>query len=218
MKLDKSSNVIKDMFNKIANHYDFLNTLISFGLHKIIKTQCIKLLNIKNDDKVLDLCCGTGDLTRIIKNYTSEVTGIDFSENMLKIAKKKDVHVNYICADITNLPFSNQSFDFVTAGFGLRNVENLEKVLTEIHRTLKSGGIFLHLDFGEKNVLSKCFDKFVLTFIGFLKPYEYLIKSKQDFYSPSELIKIFEQSGFKLLKRKDFICGAISVQILTTAL
>ncbi len=214
MKLNKSPDVIKLMFNRIAAYYDFMNMLISFGSHLYIKRKCVELLNIKNSDSVLDLCCGTGDLTRIIKNYTSEIIGVDFSENMLKIAQNKNSNINFICTDATNLPFADKSFNFVTIGFGLRNIENSEKALNEIHRVLKSGGVFLHLDFGKKNLLSKCFDKFVLSFIGFFKPYEYLIKSKQEFPRPAELIETFQKHGFNLIKQKDFILGAISVQIL----
>ena len=102
--------------------------------------------------------------------------------------------------------------------FGLRNIINSEKALKEIYRILKNNGKFIHLDFGKHNILNKIFNILVPTFatiLGYDKDsYEYLIKSKNKFPEPEELIKIFEQIGFKLFKRKDYLFGAISVQIM----
>ena len=102
--------------------------------------------------------------------------------------------------------------------FGLRNIANPEKVLNEIYRVLKPGGEFLHLDFGRKNLLNGIFDieapLFAKMFYGNKSPYEYLVKSKRVFPEPDELIEDFEKCGFKFKKKKDFLCGAISVQIM----
>lgn len=233
MTVNKSPEKIQKMFDKISYKYDFINNLMSFGTHFLIKKDCINSLDGKTDAKILDLCCGTGDLTRILKEKfpDAEVFGVDFSDKMLEIAKRKasDIPspvgrmserqegVKYLHADVTNLPFKDNTFDIVTTGFGLRNIENFNGALDEIYRVLKPNGLFLHLDFGEKNFLNKMFDiiipKFIRIFTKNNEAYSYLVKSKKEFPEPKELIEIFEGKSFKFLKRKDYLSGAISCQI-----
>ncbi|MBO6087784.1 ubiquinone/menaquinone biosynthesis methyltransferase [bacterium] len=232
MTVDKSPEKIQKMFDTISDKYDFMNNIMSFGTHFLIKKDCVNQL--KSGEKILDLCCGTGDLTRILKEKhpNAEIFGVDFSEKMLEIAKRKaptlpspvgrvserQEGVKYLQSNITNLPFEDNSFDIITIGFGLRNIENFDDALSEIYRVLKKDGQFMHLDFGEKNFLNKMFDKIILNLVNiFMKnneAYSYLVKSKQEFFAPDELIKIFEQKEFKFLKRKDYFLGAISCQIM----
>ncbi len=220
MTLDKSPAVIHTMFNMISKEYDFLNNVMSLGLHKFIKDRCIKNINIKPHDNVIDLCCGTGDIAGLIKKYQPQanVTGIDFSENMLEIAKNRNDGVKYYQGDVTNLPYPDNTFDVVTMGFGLRNIQNAEKAVEEVYRILRPKGRFLHLDFGEKNIASKIYDFFtpliVRSFTENTFPYKYLIDSKKIFPEPDDLIKDFENKGFSFVKRLDFMFGAISAQIM----
>lgn len=227
MKIDKSPETIHKMFNSVAQRYDFLNNLMSFGTHNYVKYMSIKNLVIKPHDSVLDLCCGTGDLARLIKKIQPEahVTGIDFSEKMLEIAvrknsaKKQCRQIKYIQGDVTDLPYEDNTFDFVIIGFGLRNIANAEKAVEEAYRVLRPNGSFLHLDFGKKNLLSKIYDKTTPLLIrlasGNSIPYSYLINSKKIFPLPEELIKDFESKGFKFKKREDYLLGVISAQIMT---
>lgn len=216
----KTPENIQKLFNTIADKYDFMNNLISFGMHKSVKKKCIENLDIKPHTRILDACTGTGDIAYFIrqKEPYASVTGIDFSENMLKIACKRQPDMDLRKGDVTHLEFEDNTFDIVTMGFGLRNITNPEKALSEIHRVLKAGGYFMHLDFGKKNILNKFFDITVplvaRIFYGNAVPYGYLISSKQDFPEPHELIKDFEKSGFKFVKRKDYVMGALSVQIM----
>lgn len=220
--IDKTPQTIHVMFNMLSEKYDFMNNVMSFGTHHYVKYMSIKNLDIKPDWRVIDLCTGTGDLARIIKKLYPDaiVEGIDFSENMLKIAKKKSLNtkIQYFQGDVTNLPYPDNTFDAVTIGFGLRNIQNAEKAVAEIYRILKPCGSFLHLDFGKTNFLSKIYEKItpflakIFTENNFF--YEYLIKSKQNFPPPEDLIKDFESKGFKLKKRKDYIFGVISSQIM----
>lgn len=220
---DKNSQKIEKMFDKIAPNYDFLNNIISFYTHYFIKTKSIKLLDFEPDSEVLDLCCGSGDLGRIIlKKYPkTTITGVDFSSKMLDIAraknKTKSKNIKYLKMDAQKLEFSDNSFDFVVMGFGFRNVENKELCLKEIYRVLKKDGVFLHLDFGQKNTISKIYDKIILFLINFFKnkeAYLYLINSKNNFLNPKSLIEKFKQEGFKLVLIKHFLFKNISVQVL----
>ena len=218
MKLDKSPEKIQTMFNTISAGYDFMNNIISGGTHFIIKSDCIKHLGIKPNQKVLDLCCGTGDLTYIIKKYTSDVIGLDFSCRMLDIARSKVKDTEFIQGDATALPFSDNTFDIVTMGFGLRNIQNAEKSVEEIYRILKPNGLFMHLDFGEKKILNWLFENTVpylaKIFSCNSNAYSYLIDSKREFLPPNELVKDFESKGFLFKKRLDYMFNVISCQIM----
>ena len=216
----KTPEAIHTMFNMIARKYDLINNIMSFGTHLGVKSSSIKNLEIRPHSNVLDLCCGTGDLAGLIKKFQPDacVTGIDFSENMLDIAKDKYSNVRFLQGDATNLPYEDNTFDIVTMGFGLRNIQNAEKAVEEVYRILKPTGKFLHLDFGEKNLISKIYDRItpliISPFTDNTSAYSYLIKSRQIFPTPDELIKDFETKGFKLHKKKDYLLGVISSQIM----
>jgi len=220
MTVFKAPEYIQNLFNTIAHKYDFMNNVMSFGLHKFIKKDCIKSLNIKPHEKLLDACTGTGDIARFAKEIQplAEVTGVDFSEKMLEIAKDKVKNVHFLKGDATSLDFPDNTFDFVVMGFGLRNISNPERALFEILRILKPGGKFLHLDFGKKNFISKIFNFIVpvsaFIFGGDFKSYSYLIKSKNAFPEPDELIADFEKSGFDFVMKKDYLLGVISAQVV----
>ena len=220
MTFDKSPQKIQAMFNLISDRYDFINRVMSFGTQQYVKYMSIKNLRIKAHDKVIDLCCGTGDLAIIIKQIQpdADVTGVDFSDKMLEIARSKSKNIEYLQVDVTNLPFADNTFDFAVMGFGLRNIQNAEKAVEEVYRILKPGGYYMHLDFGRKNLLSKIFDfiipVLVRLFMDNYFAYSYLIKSKQLFPAPDDLIRDFGKKGFKLKKRKDFLFGVISMQIM----
>ena len=221
--VDKTPEAIHVMFNMISRKYDFMNNIMSFGTHYYVKYRSIKSLNIKPHDNIIDLCCGTGDLARIIKYFHPDacVTGIDFSEEMLKIAKTKNPKrkIRYLQGDVTNLPYEDNSFDIVTMGFGLRNIANAEKAVEEAYRILKPQGSFLHLDFRNQNFLNKIYEKttpiLAKMFTENYFSYDYLIKSKQTFPSPDDLIKDFENKGFIFKKRNDYLFGVISAETMT---
>jgi len=220
MTCDKNPEKISKMFDEISPYYDQMNNFISLGTHYFIKKLALKSLNVGKNSYVLDLCCGTGDFTEIIGKIEpkTKVIGLDNSVEMLKLAKAKNPDKVFMQGDCTELPFTKNEFDFITIGFGLRNIENRKKALSEIYRTLKTGGKFLHLDFGRHNLSSKIFDFIVVSITKILKlnseNYLYLLKSKNEYPEPDELIKEFETQGFKLLKRQDFLFGAISYQIM----
>lgn len=220
MACDKNTQKIKTMFDEISGYYDFMNNFISFGTHYILKFLALKELNIQPRTMILDLCCGTGDFTKLITKFypRAKVIGLDFSQEMLKLAKQKNPNGVFMQADCTSLPFGDVEFDYVTMGFGLRNIENRTKVIDEIYRVLNCGGKFLHLDFGYHNFLSKIFNVIVPFCAKVLKKnadrYKYLIDSKEEFPNPDELIHEFEKHGFKYVKKQDYLFGIISAQIM----
>jgi len=213
---------MQNMFNLISDNYDKLNNIISFGFDKIIKKRSIDLLRFKKCAKVLDLCTGTGDIPDIIrkKHPQVEITGIDISEKMLKIAKIKNPDINFIQGDCTNLPIGDNSFDTMTICYGLRNIKRKNEAIKEFYRVLKPEGEILHLDFGDKNFVSKIFDTVLNLIIKtpLIKDdakfaYKYLIESKQKFPPPDEIIKQFTEAGFELKQKRFFLFRVICVEI-----
>lgn len=225
----KDPQFIKTLFDSISSNYDKLNDIMSFGLHRKIKKEIIA--DIKHFDfstfrpfNFLDLCTGTGDLAGLLKKEypSAQITGVDFSEKMLEIAKKKHPEINFLEADCTQLPFENEQFDLCIISFGLRNIENIEKALTEIYRVTKKGGCFINIDLGKPNKFFNFFLKPYMylwvsllgkVFHGDETPYKYLAVSNETFPAPQKLIEMFQEVGFSDIKNKNYLFGQIASQI-----
>ncbi|HEX9979548.1 MAG TPA: bifunctional demethylmenaquinone methyltransferase/2-methoxy-6-polyprenyl-1,4-benzoquinol methylase UbiE [Flavobacterium sp.] len=150
--LGKKEQVAK-MFDSISGGYDGLNRVISFGIDMKWRKKVLKLVADTNPETVLDIATGTGDLAIMMaQTGAKNITGIDISAGMLEVGRKKvagknlNGKINLMLADSENLPFTDNTFDAVTVGFGIRNFEDLEKGLSEILRVLKPGGIFVILE------------------------------------------------------------------------
>ncbi|MEI8378309.1 MAG: ubiquinone/menaquinone biosynthesis methyltransferase [bacterium] len=220
----KKPEFIKNLFNLISNDYDRLNDIMSFGLHKTVKKDAIKNLKLNQNAKILDLCTGTGDLAGLLKkDYPkAQITGVDFSANMLEIAKEKHSAIEFVEADCTQLPFQDEQFDLCVISFGLRNTENIQKTLAEIYRVLKNDGYFINIDLGKPNKFLNIFFKpymyLWVSFVGRLfhgdgMPYKYLAASNEDFPSQNQLVKIFKEISFSDVKNKNYLLGQIASQI-----
>ena len=212
--------LIRNLFDNLSNKYDLMNNIISFGTHKIIKKSAIKALKIRPNSKVLDLCCGTGDLGAIIKEIepTCDVVGVDFSEQMIELARRKNPNITYWIGNATDLKFEKNSFDYIVMGFGLRNIPEKNKAIEQIYKTLKVNGLFLHLDFGKQNKMSKIYDNIILflakLFTKNIKPYKYLVLTKNNFLEPEELIDLFKFNKLEYLTHKNIMFEIISYQIM----
>lgn len=220
----KNPQIIKKLFNSISNDYDKLNDIMTFGLHKKIRQKAIMGLALNSEAKILDLCTGTGDVAGILKKEhpDAQITGVDFSENMLKIAKTKHPEITFLEADCTQLPFENEQFDLCVISFGLRNIENIPKALAEIYRVTKKGGYFINIDLGKPNKFFNFFLKPYMylwvsllgkVFHGDETPYKYLAVSNEDFPSQAKLVEMFEEIGFSDVKNKNYLLGQIASQI-----
>lgn len=220
----KSPEYVKTLFDDLSKYYDFFNRVISLGMQTSVKKNCLKLLKIEDNYKILDLCTGTGDLAFYMNkiNKRANITGVDFSEKMLKIAngknkKKRINNIQFFIADCRELPFEDNTFDIVTIGFGLRNIENYERVADEIQRVLKSQGQFLNLDFscdrGFGNSIFDLLTRLTTTLSGKKSSYEYLINSKQTFLNTTELISFFRQKGYIFLKRKYYSFKVVAAEL-----
>ena len=146
----QTENRIQTIFNNISNDYDHMNDIISFNQHTIWRNKTNREIFVKDGHKVLDLCCGTGDWTlQLADNLKADITGLDFSENMLAVAREKTENfgnINLVQGDATDLPYEDNTFDIVTIGFGLRNLPDYQKGIREFYRVLKPGGQLVVLE------------------------------------------------------------------------
>lgn len=216
---DRTPVKIQKLFNSIAKNYDRNNDFISFFSHRIIKKFVVGMLpKSANTLKILDLCTGTGDIAKLLKNKYPHacIIGADFSVEMLNFARKKHPHITFQQADCLNLPFEDNEFDIITISFGLRNTQDYELALKEISRVLKPNGVFLHLDFEKKSKLADFVFFLLVKIIAILQKnanYIYLLETKREFPDVNTLIKMFAKYGLTLYKRKDFLLGIISAQM-----
>jgi demethylmenaquinone methyltransferase/2-methoxy-6-polyprenyl-1,4-benzoquinol methylase len=148
---------VGELFSIVARRYDLLNDLQSFGLHRRWKQRVAELSTVRPGDLALDLCCGTGDISFALAQRGAEVTGLDFSPQMLEVAemrrqknsKLKTQNLKFLLGDAQQIPFPENSFDIVTVGYGLRNLTSWERGLEEMRRVAKPGARLIVLDFGK---------------------------------------------------------------------
>lgn len=151
---EKHKEKIRSMFNSIAHRYDFLNHFLSMGIDRLWRKKLVKLASGSKPEHILDVATGTADLAiEFAKTKPKKITGIDISENMLKIGQEKinklglDQIIVLKQSDAEKLPFSDRSLDLVSVAFGVRNFENLDKGLMEIKRVLRPNGNIAVLEF-----------------------------------------------------------------------
>jgi ubiquinone/menaquinone biosynthesis methyltransferase len=142
---------VKRLFHTIADRYDFITGFLSYGQDRRWKRQLVALAELGPDDRVLDLACGTGDIIFAAAPQVRQAVGLDLTHRMLQLAKQRagpsGPAVSWVTGDMLSLPFPDGHFTVVTAGYGLRNVPDLEQSIREIRRVLAPGGRFLSLDF-----------------------------------------------------------------------
>lgn len=211
-ELGKKEQVAK-MFDNISGNYDGLNRVISFGIDVKWRKKVLKLVAAKNPQTILDIATGTGDMAILLAETKAEkITGIDISEGMLEVGRKKiaaknlSAKIGMMLGDSEALPFQDNSFDAITVGFGIRNFETLEKGLAEILRVLKPGGIFVILETSNPTKTPykqgyQFYTKNILPLIGKLfskdnAAYGYLSESAAVFPFGEALNNILRKVGF----------------------
>lgn len=210
-----ASVAVRDMFSAIAPRYDLLNHVLSMNVDRLWWNRTARsFARILSQPKanVLDLCCGTGDMTfalrRRMKGVSARLIGADFSHAMLVRAGEKtgQRRIRWVEADALNLPFDQNQFNLVTAAFGFRNLANYDRGLREIYRVLAPEGEVGILDFGEPKGLVgsvyRMYFRHVLPAIGTMisgvrGPYAYLPKSVQRFPPPEEMLERMSATGFR---------------------
>lgn len=218
---------VQDMFNSIAPSYDLMNSIISARQHHRLRAKAIQSLNLQPGDKVLDICCGTGDFITPARQAVGPdgvVIGLDFSPQMLQIAQVKHHNASRLSvADACQLPVKSGSFDAVTIGWGLRNVPDLSAALQEAARALRPGGRFVSVDMARPRsplgILSERVVHLAVPILGSClgkgAAYRYLPKSTLTFATRDELKRAMEAAGFINVSYQDFLLGNICLHLGT---
>lgn len=230
MKQSKEERV-HNVFENIYSKYDKMNSIISFRRHKAWRKDVMKQMKVKKGSKALDVCTGTGDWAISLADHVGEdgkVIGLDFSKNMLSIAEDKVPErykdtMQFIYGNAMELPYEDNSFDYVTIGFGLRNVPDYMTVLKEMYRVVKPGGIVVCLETSQPTMpvfrqLYYFYFRFIMPRLGKLfaksfDEYAWLHESAKDFPDKKSLEKMFYDVGFSKVKTKSYTAGVAAMHM-----
>lgn len=215
---------VHDIFETISGRYDKMNAIISFQRHVAWRKDTMKRMDVKEGGKALDVCCGTADWTVQLAEAcgrTGEVKGLDFSRNMLDVGVKKTKNfpqVELIQGNAMDLPFADNTFDYVTIGFGLRNVPDYLQVLKEMYRVVKPDGLVVCLETSQPTLpvfkqMYWAYFTYMMPLFGRIfaksyKEYSWLQESTKEFPDKDTLKQLFLNAGFASVTVKSYSAGA----------
>ncbi|WP_341756874.1 MULTISPECIES: bifunctional demethylmenaquinone methyltransferase/2-methoxy-6-polyprenyl-1,4-benzoquinol methylase UbiE [unclassified Candidatus Tisiphia] len=232
VSFEQKRNLVRNIFSSVANEYDIMNDLMSLGIHRLWKNEFVRQIpNLKSN--ILDMASGTGDIAfRIIKrakeqNILAQVTLCDINLDMLTVARNKAIDNNilqgleYVVADAEKLPFPDNSFDYYTIAFGIRNVSKIDNVLKEAYRVLKPKGKFLCLEFSkmEYECLKQLYQFYsfnIIPKIGKMvannePAYQYLVESISLFPDQENFAIMLKDAGFNDVSYKNLNLGIAAI-------
>ena len=224
--LQNKKGLVQSVFDKVYDKYDLMNDFMSLGVHRVWKKNLINMMNPSFNSTLIDVACGTGDIGKLFLDNTKSdnlIYCVDPNQGMIAKGKEKlksYKNIKWVIAPAENIPVQKNCFDFYTISFGLRNTKNINKALAEAHRVLKPGGRFLCLEFSK--ILNSNLDFFYKNYskliplvggliVGEKEPYEYLVKSIENFVNQEELIALMEQNDFKKCTYRNLSGGIVSI-------
>jgi demethylmenaquinone methyltransferase/2-methoxy-6-polyprenyl-1,4-benzoquinol methylase len=213
---------VNSVFSKVYKNYDLMNDIMSLGIHRLWKKNLISWMNPQSRDKILDVASGTGDLAKIISkknNNQNCIYCVEPNQGMIETGKKKlklFENIKWFLSPAENLPFDDNTFDFYTISYGIRNVTNINQCLKEAFRVLKPGGRFFCLEFSKVenellNVLYQNYSKLIpllgKIIVGSSDPYEYLVTSIDQY----ELVELMEKNQFSNVQFRNLSNGISAI-------
>ena len=223
--LDKSK-LVNSVFSKVYKKYDLMNDIISFGIHRLWKDKFIDWMNPCSGSNLIDVASGTGDIAKLFSkhnNHLSEITCIEPNSEMFEEGKKnlkRLKNINWFKAQAEKLPVKDNTYDYYSISYGIRNVTDINKTLKEAYRVLKPGGRFMCLEFSKignetLNFLYKQYSKTIPIIgkyvVGTSEPYKYLIESIDQFYSQNQLIELMKDNGFSNTEYRNLSGGVSAI-------
>ena len=215
--LQQKKGLVQNVFNKVYDKYDLMNDLMSLGVHRSWKNNLIKMMNPSVNQNLIDVGCGTGDIAKLYLETTNpNIKMLEKGKKRLKNYQNLKWKVGF--AEKLTIP--DNYFDFYVISFGLRNTKNIEKTISEAYRVLKKGGRFFCLEFSKiensnlesiYKIYSKFIPKIGKIIVGDEKPYNYLIKSIDDFINQEQLIEILKDNNFESCKYRNLSGGIVAI-------
>ena len=217
--------IVKKVFDKVYDDYDVMNDIMSLGSHRVWKKEFVKIINAKQNEIILDMSSGTGDIARLVcdHNEYKQITRIDPNYLMLQKGTKffkMNNKVFEICATAEEVPIANDTVDTYAISFGIRNTYDTQKALDEAYRITKKGGKFACLEFfkitkpilkGLYKIYSSAIPAIGEIVVGDRTPYEYLTESIKNFYTQDEFKNMLEKSKFKNVNYINLMAGIVSI-------
>ena len=226
VKSKDKSNLVKKIFENVSGRYDLMNDFMSLGIHRVWKKSMLDWLAPRRGQSLIDVAGGTGDIAfNFIKRAKTGAyaTILDLTESMMIEGKKKTIdlpeesQINWVCGDAMRMPFKNNTFDVYTISFGIRNVTNISKTLSEAYRVLKPSGRLMILEFSSVNndLISWIYDKYSFNIIPKLgefvsndrESYQYLVESIRKFPNQEKFSEMIINEGFRKVKYRDLTFG-----------
>jgi demethylmenaquinone methyltransferase / 2-methoxy-6-polyprenyl-1,4-benzoquinol methylase len=223
--LDKTT-LVNSVFSKVSKKYDLMNDIMSFGVHRLWKEKFIDWMNPSSESKLIDVASGTGDIAKLFSkknNNSSEITCVEPNNGMFEEGKKnlkKFNNIKWIKANAEKLPFNDDTFDFYTISYGIRNVTDINQTLNEAFRVIKPGGRFMCLEFSkiDNEMLNFFYKQYSKTIpligkyiVGASQPYEYLINSIDKFYDQNQLLELMTNTGFSNVEYRNLSSGVSAI-------
>ena len=224
--IQENTKFIENVFNKVYNKYDLMNDLMSLGIHRNWKRKLIYMINPSENQKLIDVGCGTGDIGLLYSKATNDkpiITSVDPNVNMVEKGKtrlNKYKNIIWKVCPAENLDAKDEEFDFYTISFGLRNTIDKEKTLMEAYRVLKKGGRFFCLEFSKINntnidyfykIYSKAIPLIGKYIVGEREPYEYLVNSIKGFLNQDELLNLMKKHNFVNCEYRNLNAGIVAI-------
>jgi demethylmenaquinone methyltransferase/2-methoxy-6-polyprenyl-1,4-benzoquinol methylase len=224
--LQNKKGKVQNVFNKVYNKYDLMNDFMSIGIHRLWKKDMINWMAPYPKKKLIDMACGTGDLGKLFlesTKYEGNVLFVDSNSKMLEKGKerfKKHKNITWKKGNAEKIPAPSNHFDYYTISFGLRNTKNINKSLKEAYRVLKPGGRFFCLEFSKVqnshlNMFYKNYSKIIPhvgeIIVGEKEPYEYLIKSIENFINQEKLIELMLKNNFTKCSYRNLSGGIVAI-------
>ena len=224
--IQDKAKLVNSVFSEVYNKYDLMNDIISLGIHRVWKDKFIDWMNSSHNSSLIDVASGTGDIARLfsIRNKNlPKITCVEPNDDMFKKGKNNLINfknIEWIKSSAEALPAEDNTYDFYTISYGIRNVSDINKTLREAYRVLKPGGRFMCLEFSKidnelLNFIYKNYSKAIPAvgkyIVGSSKPYEYLINSIDAFYNQEQLLELIIKNGFTDVEYRNLSNGISAI-------
>ena len=224
--IQDKSKLVNSVFSRVYKKYDLMNDVMSLGIHRIWKNKLIDWMNPQLDESLIDVASGTGDIATLFSkknNNSANISCVEPNDEMLKIGKanlENFKNIKWYKATGEKLPFKNNTYNFYTISYGIRNVSDINLSLKEAFRVLKPGGRFMCLEFSkiDNEIINLFYQQYskAIPFIGKYivgssEPYDYLVKSINEFYTQNELVDLIKKNGFSNVEYRNLSNGISAI-------